>query len=119
MITNLVEDILDASKTITEDYISRHGNKPSPFSRLAFLMEEVGELSTEVNIREGFLKHKEIGSDGIVGEGIDVIIDTLDLISQYYPDITHEQLWDVATLKLKKWFLKKSLVRSLSYVGHK
>lgn len=69
---------------------------------LASLMEEVGELSTEVNISEG-LSYKEPSVDGVVGEAIDVIACALDLIYLENPNITQLDIEKIISLKCSKW----------------
>lgn len=74
---------------------------------LASLMEEVGELSTEVAVQQGD-SYKPAGEDGIIGEAVDVIICALDMIfMDAKVDITDEDLEDVIMRilkrKLEKW----------------
>lgn len=67
-----------------------------------YLIEEVGELATEVNIVTGF-SNKEPGKDGVVGEAVDAIICLVDLIKVYQPDITEAELHSICNRKLTKW----------------
>lgn len=73
---------------------------------LAALMEEVGELATEVTIQQGY-SQKPRGSDGVLGEAIDVIICALDMIYLEYPSMTEELFMKMMKPKLEKW--KKKL----------
>jgi len=68
----------------------------------AYTIEEVGELATEVNIATGF-STKQPGKDGVVGEAVDAIICLVDLIRQYDPTITEEQIIAICNQKLQKW----------------
>lgn len=70
-----------------------------------YLVEEVGELATEVNIKTGY-STKQQGKDGIVGEAVDAIICLVDLIHQYDSSITSDQVMDVVERKLTKWEYK-------------
>lgn len=67
-----------------------------------YVIEEVGELATEINIKSGF-SNKKPGKDGIVGEAVDAIICLLDIIRLEHPDITEDQLCEIFDRKLKKW----------------
>lgn len=77
---------------------------------LASLMEEVGELATEVAIAEGY-SGKKFGPDGVIGEAIDVITCALDLIWVDYPGLCPENMEEVIMMilkrKLAKWKEKK------------
>lgn len=64
--------------------------------------EELGELATEISIVKG-KSYKDAGVDGIVGESIDAIICLLDLIHKHDPDITEQDILDIAHQKLGKW----------------
>lgn len=69
--------------------------------------EELGELSTEVNIELGNLPKSKGGPDGIVGEAVDLIVSAVDVIVQHKSDITEKELLEIANKKLTKW--KKSV----------
>ena len=69
---------------------------------LTKLMEEVGELAQEINIREGVVD-KPVGKDGVIGEALDVVNCALDLIYLDNNYITEEEIMDRFKLKLKKW----------------
>lgn len=77
----------------------------SKYEVLSQLMEEVGELATEVSIAEGY-SNKET-NEGIISEGVDVITCVLDLIWLGSPNITEEELeadiMAVLQQKLQKW----------------
>ena len=71
------------------------------------LMSEVGELAEEVNIQYSTRNsYKTPGADGVVGEGIDVILCVMDLLHISNPELTHEELMRLAALKLQKWYNK-------------
>ena len=74
----------------------------NPHSTLAYLMEEVGELATEVNIGQKF-SNKLPGEDGVIGEAADVIICAIDLIYQDNPFTTYLDIEEVILNKLNKW----------------
>ncbi len=72
------------------------------FEKLGYLLEELGELSTECLIIEG-LSMKEAGNDGVVGEAIDVILCALDIIHYEEPHISDEELEEIMIKKCQKW----------------
>lgn len=77
----------------------------SKYYVLSKIGEEFGELSTEVGITMGD-SYKKPGKDGVIGEAIDVIISTLDLIYLENPRITEDELIAIAMPKLEKWKAK-------------
>jgi hypothetical protein len=70
------------------------------------LSEEVGELALEVAVAQDET-YKKGGSDGIVGEAIDVIICAMDLIYVDNPKIEAEVLVNILQKKLQKWIEKE------------
>lgn len=76
---------------------------------LASLVEEVGELAVEIKIDAG-LKAKPHSSDGVVGEAIDTIIVSLDIIHSELGELNPETLHPIFKKKLDKW-VKKYLER--------
>lgn len=68
---------------------------------------EMGELAEEVLVSIG-QSYKKPGPDGVVGEAIDVILCLLDLIHVTNPEITEEQVRDIAHRKLAKWIKKET-----------
>ena len=77
-------------------------NDRTPNDVLAVLVEEVGELATEISIERGF-KNREPSADGIVGEAVDVILAALDIIKIHEPGITEKELNSIALSKCNKW----------------
>lgn len=75
-------------------------------SNMIYAMAEMGELSEEINIKNGFSDKPE-GKDGIVGEAVDVIISLLDLIKLHDPDITEKEVLEIVDRKLLKWKNKR------------
>ena len=69
---------------------------------LSKLMEEVGELAQEIGIAEGYQK-REPGKDGIIGEVIDIINTSLDILWLTDPEIDKEEVMKVLDDKLLKW----------------
>ena len=67
------------------------------------LVEEVGELATEVNVTLGNLPESKRGVDGILGESCDVIICALDIIHQDNKNVTEEEILQMLKQKSKKW----------------
>lgn len=77
---------------------------------LPFLMEEVGELSTEIMIRAG-KSGKKKGDDGVIGEAVDVILCALDIIFLDYGPCDSEDLEElihtIIKTKAAKWKAKQ------------
>lgn len=72
------------------------------------VQEEVGELSTEVNISLGNLPKSKGGEDGVIGEACDAIIAIVDVIYKDNEDVTLEEINNTIQKKLEKWYnLKK------------
>lgn len=90
----MIKTIFDTSRRIK--------NGRNRQSVLAYLMEEVGELATEVNIKEGH-SNKGEGKDGIVGEAVDVILCAVDMIFVNNPEVTEEEVQAIIESKLSKW----------------
>lgn len=91
----IIEEILKSSRSIN--------NNRKPFQVLCKLFEEIGELTTEINIVEGFLPKEKGGKDGIIGETADVMNCLIDLMYLYNPDITESEFKTIMTNKLQKW----------------
>jgi hypothetical protein len=67
------------------------------------LVEEVGELSTELSIEAG-TKKREPSPDGVVGEAIDVLVVILDLLHlKLGNEISGQPFLDRVQSKLNKW----------------
>jgi NTP pyrophosphatase (non-canonical NTP hydrolase) len=90
----MIEQVFATSSAIKDDR--------TIYQILAYLMEEVGELSTEINIQQGY-SYKSVGKDGIVGEAVDCMVCLLDIIHQVNPTITPDMLSSMASIKLAKW----------------
>lgn len=90
----MIEDILETCQEL--------GNKRSVVRSILKTVEEVGELSTEVNICIGNL-NKKPSDDGVIGEGVDTIIATIDTMFLLFPDITANEIHGVILTKLNKW----------------
>lgn len=102
---NLNADLIESVFAMSDE-ISKYQCRFVP-NILTKSFEEVGELATEVGIvYHGF--YKQPGADGIVGEAIDVILCMLDIIHIQYPDMTVEQVKQIAAYKLQKWKNKTS-----------
>ena len=101
---SLIKDILNVSSTIDD--------KRNRFSVMAKVVEEVGEISTEVAIAEK-MSYKKAGVDGIVGEAVDAIIALTDLIYVDNPNITEEEIQNIVRLKLQKWVTKNAAFNAL------
>ncbi|BBI90507.1 nucleoside triphosphate pyrophosphohydrolase [Tenacibaculum phage PTm1] len=91
------EEFLSALK-----HVSKTVRPRTKTSVVLKMVEEVGELSTEVAISDG-LSYKERGKDGVVGEAVDVILCAMDLIVMEQPNITQDELMEVMYRKANKW----------------
>lgn len=69
---------------------------------LLSLMEEVGELATEINIENG-TKKRSPSVDGVEGEAIDVLIVVCDLLTSLFGSLESEELRTRVAGKLAKW----------------
>lgn len=69
------------------------------------IISEIGELSDELMIEDGFRCDRTPGDDGVVGEAMDTIICLLDLIHVYDPTITEKDLQKIAAAKCNKWYV--------------
>lgn len=69
---------------------------------LLSLMEEVGELATEINIENG-TKKRAASEDGVGGEAVDVLIVICDLITSLYGSLDSALLRNTVQRKLAKW----------------
>lgn len=69
---------------------------------LTHLTTEVGELAQEIQIAEG-KSYKKHGTDGVVGEAVDVIACAIDIISQYDHRVNELDLTAILITKLEKW----------------
>lgn len=85
---------LGANETRMEEYVLRKIN------------EELGEMTLEMNIRDG-LSYKEAGSDGVAGEAVDLAICAMDMFALQYPGKTAEEIHSLFVeymiKKLDKW----------------
>ncbi len=93
----------------TFKYSDQIKNGRNSFYVLSKCTEELGELSVEVQIKEG-VSYKQAGKDGVVGEAIDLITCLIDMIHINYPELTEEDLLAIAIPKLEKWKEKATLV---------
>lgn len=89
----MIKETLEASRSVRPRTI---------LQVLGKLMEEVGELSVEVLIKDGFKRRLE-GKDGIIGEAVDAATCCIDIIYMAYPNITEEEIMTVVRAKLDKW----------------
>lgn len=96
--TSVVQVVQAASREIS--------NSRDLCSVMLKVVEEVGELGTEVNIATG-KSYKQPGPDGVVGECVDAIAALVDLIYIYDPSITEQQLIQLTHAKMHKWATKE------------
>ncbi len=87
-------------------------NKRSLEKVMPKLTEELGELSTEVQIHLGDC-YKDAGPDGVVGEAVDLIIATVDVIRLHSPQLSTRDISCIAETKLAKWSAKDDLLTEI------
>lgn len=88
--------------SLTREYSKKVKKKRTPSDIFIALTSEIGELADELSIESGF-SYKQPGTDGVIGEALDCILCLIDLIHIRDPNITEEQLMEMALLKLEKW----------------
>lgn len=93
MVKSIALQVLEAGESLPER---------SMYSILASSMSEMGELGQEVSINQSE-SYKEKGSDGVIGEAIDVILCMYDIIYKENKNITEEELNSYAMKKIQKW----------------
>lgn len=71
-------------------------------SILRCVTAELGELSEEVDIACG-TSYKQPDVDGVIGEAVDVLLSTFDLIAVHYPTMTSEEVFKIIDKKMSKW----------------
>lgn len=70
---------------------------------LKSLMEELGELSTEIAIEQG-TKKRSPSQDGVRGEAVDVFVVAVDMLrATWGEDLFTQEFTDKVTSKLAKW----------------
>ncbi|MEZ9396735.1 hypothetical protein AB4393_12270 [Vibrio splendidus] len=90
---------------------------------LAKLVEEVGELAIEIQVTKGHLPKAKGGVDGVVGEAIDVINVSLDIIflQMAANGITNshqieEMIQAISNKKLSRWAKKSKEIEAMQNV---
>ena len=81
----------------------RVSNSRSPHEVICSVVEEVGELSKEVNAAFGGNCYKSAGVDGVMGEIVDSVSALVDLAYVVEPDLTEARLFDLLLPKMAKW----------------
>ncbi|MGF1735119.1 hypothetical protein [Photobacterium satsumensis] len=88
---NIVDEKLKGSR-----YLGYTGHQRTLDFMLAKLMEEVGELATEVNVELGRLPQEKGSVDGVMGEAADVINCAVDIafiyIKNQHPNLSNQQV---------------------------
>lgn len=80
MIGNTMKDF---QKRI-DDWILKHGGYWSPLAMLASIMEELGELSREINHLEGIKPKKNSERESNLGEELGDILYSIICLANYY-----------------------------------
>lgn len=91
----------DILRMITD--VARRVRPATRDGKFKSLVEEVGELATEINIEDG-TKQRDPSPDGVKGEGIDVLVVIADILYGEFGEEIHSQAFaDQLQLKLNKW----------------
>lgn len=104
----LVNEILKASREVKNDRdvqdIFNHA------------VTEIGELALEIQISQG-KSYKKAGPDGIIGEALDLIACTVDVIYNHYGELaTEEFMISLMKPKLEKWKQKDKEIQDANVV---
>jgi len=75
---------LDLIQNNVNDWIKNHGGYWPPLSMLASVMEEVGEISREINHLEGFKPKKPTETEGNLGQEIGDLLFSVICLANYY-----------------------------------
>jgi hypothetical protein len=82
----LIDATLDACRAADQYHPQRTRN-----SIFNHMMSEIGELGIEVNIVEG-QSYKQPGSDGVIGEAIDIMLSAIDFIYVGEPGVQSQDI---------------------------
>ena len=88
---NSLFDIQD----IIHEWITKHGGYWPPLAMLSALIEEIGELSKEINHLEGFKPKKNLNGEIKIGEELADILYALICLANYYKIDLNQELKNV------------------------
>lgn len=83
---------LSEIQKIVDDWITEHGGYWHPLAMLGAIMEELGELSRDINSKEGFKPRKNIKKENIGGEVADLLFALICIANHYKIDLEEEFL---------------------------
>ena len=99
---------------LVKNTASKISNGRTPETVLNVIVQEVGELATEIAAKYDFTSYKRTNSEiSVIEEAIDAIVSLYDLIYLDSPDITEEEINYIASLKLDKWAEKVRNMRRI------
>jgi NTP pyrophosphatase (non-canonical NTP hydrolase) len=76
---------LDDLQNLVDEWIQKHGGYWTPLSMLSAAMEELGEISREINYLEGFKPKKEQSKQNTqLGEELADLIFSVICVANYY-----------------------------------
>jgi NTP pyrophosphatase (non-canonical NTP hydrolase) len=78
------ENSLKQIQKLVEDWIKLHGGYWPPLSMLSAVMEELGELSKEINSLEGYKPKKINLKESNLGEELADLVYSIMCIANYY-----------------------------------
>ncbi|MBY9007161.1 MAG: nucleotide pyrophosphohydrolase [Candidatus Lokiarchaeota archaeon] len=89
---NKNKSLYDIQK-IVDNWITKHGGYWHPLAMLGALIEELGELSREINSKEGFKPKKDSRIKDNVGEELaDLLFALICIANHYKVDLEEEVL---------------------------
>ena len=75
---------LDDIQNLIDDWIQKHGGYWSPLSMLSAVIEELGEISREINYREGYKPKKSEKEGSNLDEELADLIFSVICIANHY-----------------------------------
>ena len=85
------ENSLKQIQKLVDDWIKQHGGYWPPLSMLSAIMEELGELSREINFLEGYKpKNIEIKKSNLKEEIADLLYSIICIANYYKVDLDSE-----------------------------
>jgi NTP pyrophosphatase (non-canonical NTP hydrolase) len=86
-----IENSLKQIQKLVDDWIKQHGGYWPPLSILSAIMEELGELSREINFLEGYKpKSIEMKESSLKEELADLLYSIICIANYYKVDLDHE-----------------------------
>ena len=91
----VAQESLENIQNEVDDWIKNHGGYWSPLSMLASIMEEVGEISREINHLEGFKPRKPTEKEGELSQEVGDLLFSVICLANYYKINLNEEIESV------------------------